>query len=173
MGNKRDARLRMANNWSLALVCLLGMARASAAGPSGAAPTSALLAIQHGAQLAERSCYKYMHDDASDYAACLNTLLTGVRGNSTDAQRQRLGISYFAWVGANGSARMATPGADAAARAFLPKFAALQRSLRISDAQLCLSVAGDCAVRRAQIAQMDKELADASAPAHAARPPSH
>lgn len=117
-----------------------------------------LAAIQQSADYAQQRCYEYMHDDANEYTSCLNALLSAVKGKSSAAKQQRLGIAYFAWVGAANSARLSMPGAELAAQLYLPQFKALQKQLHISDEALCTTIAGDCKARLAQIAQMEKEL---------------
>ena len=107
---------------------------------------------------AQRRCHEYMHDDATEYKSCLNSLLAAIKGKDSKAQQQRLGISYFAWVGANNSARLSLPGAEAAAQFYLPKFRQLQNQLKITDEYLCQSIAGDCKARVAQYLKMEIEL---------------
>lgn len=125
----------------------------------GVTDTNELLKIS--ADDAQRRCYEYLHDDATEYTDCLNAVLAEVKGKSKRMQILRLGIVYFAWVGANNSARLSLPGAEAAAQFYLPKFRRLQSQLKISDQDLCLSVAGECNARVASYMQMEKELQDA------------
>ena len=158
-----------------ALACLLGATDVAAAHPgstpdtqklaaaSAAAasvvPASDIAVIKNSAEEAKGRCFAYMHDDATQYASCLDALFAGVKGKDAIAQQRRLGIAYFAWVGANSSARLSVPGAQAVAKSYLPKFQRIQRRLHIADEALCLSVAGDCKTRLAQMAQMERELA--------------
>ena len=136
---------------------------ATSASETAAKPVSAplppeLSTIKKSADAAQHACYEYMHDDAREYVSCLNALVDGVKGKGVAAQQQRLGIVYFAWVGANNSARLSLTGAEAAAQMYLPKFKSLQKQLRIADEALCLTIAGDCKERLAQIAQMEKDI---------------
>lgn len=112
---------------------------------------------------AQKRCYEYMHDDATEYSSCLNAVLAAVKGKDKNTQLQRLGIVYFAWVGANNSARMSLPGSEAAAQFYLPKFRKIQKQLKISDEELCPAIAGECKARVAQILQMEKELSERQA----------
>ena len=145
---------------ALPLILLLTNAtadQASAPHSSSASETSQNW-LKQSADEAQRRCHEYMHDDATEYISCLNALLTAIKGKGRKAQQQRLGISYFAWVGANNSARLSLPGAEAAAQFYLPKFRQLQGQLKITDQDLCPSIVGDCKARVAQYLQMEKEL---------------
>ena len=175
MLRKNDAPARLAKGClAIGLACMLAappesahpashaaLKLAAGSAASTAAAAGDIAVIKSSADAAQSRCYPFMHDDATQYASCLNALLAGVKGKDPIAQQQRLGIAYFAWVGANSSARMSLPGAEAAARAFLPRFRKIQRQLHLADAALCLSIAGDCTARLAQMTQMEKELAQA------------
>ncbi len=165
---KKNMKRVFTKSWAaMFLLCALANSATAASTPS-AASASATVGLSEASQAwlkksadeAQKSCYEYMHDDATEYSACLQALLTAVKGKSLTAQQQRLGITYFAWVGANNSARLSLPGAEQAAQTFLPKFRALQKQLKISDQDLCPSIAGDCKARVAQYLQMEKELQD-------------
>jgi hypothetical protein len=69
-----------------------------------------------------------------------------------------LGLLYFGWVGAVSCDRLSMPGAEAAARRYLPAFRAEQRRLRVSDAALCALVEGDCPSRLVRM-QADEAVA--------------
>ncbi len=125
--------------------------------PPQDAVVSAIATITQAAQTAEKRCYSFIHHDTDEFVSCINAITLEVKGKSAKAQQQRLGISYFAWVGANNSARVSLPGSDVAVALYLPRFRKLQQQLAIKDEVLCTSVAGDCRTRLAQIVAAEEE----------------
>ncbi|MFD2273134.1 hypothetical protein ACFS07_23975 [Undibacterium arcticum] len=119
--------------------------------------------IGAAAASAQQRCYEFMHEDADEYVSCIDALDNAVGARSANASYRRLGINYFGWVGANNSARLSLPGAEAAAQHYLPRFRKQQRQLGIADAALCPSVAGDCRTRLAQIKAMELEISQLAA----------
>lgn len=140
----------------LPVLCLLPLSPVVAAG--AVTDAQMMASVTAAAHMAQQRCYEFMHEDADEYLSCLNALDGAVKGKSASANWQRLGISYFGWVGANNSARVSLPGADGAAVHFLLRFRKWQRQLGIADDVLCQSVAGDCPARLAQIAVAEHDL---------------
>jgi hypothetical protein len=134
---------------------------AASAPPTINTPPMAI--ITQAAQSAQQRCYSFMHEDADEYTLCIDAITQEVKGDSAKAQQQRLGIQYFGWVGANNSARIGLPGADASAAGFLVRFRSLQHTLGIADESLCRSVAGECKSRLAQIHASEAAIKRAAA----------
>ncbi len=88
------------------------------------------------------ACQEYMHDDADEYQSCIDAVARAIPRGRIDTEARLLGHYYYAWVGANSSARLSLPGAERAARVYLVKFRALQRKLRVDDKTLCRAVPG-------------------------------
>jgi hypothetical protein len=99
---------------------------------------------------AQERCYKLIHDDTYAYARCLRGLLDA-EPNPTP---ERLGIEYFAAVGALNSARMGMRGAEDTARDFIGRYEKTRRVLGLDEREVCASVPGDCDVRLAQMRQV-------------------
>ncbi len=132
-----------------------------------AEPVDFLPQISAAAQRAERECNDLMHDNADEYVSCLDAVGAAVKGKSPDATAKRLGTAYFGWVGATRWGRVSLPGSDEAALRYYLRFQPLQQKLKITDQDLCRSIAGDCKERLAQLAEIKKVAAAKQA---AARP---
>ena len=130
-------------------------------------------AVQQSARTAQQRCHEFMHEDADEYVSCLNALLKQVKGKDVKATQQRLGISYFAWIGANNAARLGLAGSEQAAKTYLPQFRLWQKQLNVSDDALCTTVVGECAPRVAQMRQLEKELQEESKEHRKEHPASH
>ena len=107
--------------------------------------------MAESAKLAQDRCYGHIYRDANAYAQCLRDL---VRPEASDSFK-RLGIEYFAFVGALAYVRVSQQGSEGLASEFLHKFRLTQKALAVSDDDLCASVAGNCATRMAQTRQME------------------
>ncbi len=115
--------------------------------------------ISAAAQQAERECNHLMHDNADEYINCLDTLDRDVKGKTRDVQARRLGFAYFGWVGATRWGRTSLPGSDEAALRYYLRFLPLQQQLKITDQDLCGTVAGSCQERLAQLVEIKKVVA--------------
>lgn len=134
-----------------ALFCGVPVAQASS---KPALPAALQKALGAGAAQAQ-TCHVYMHEDADEYVSCMDALLGRVR--APDADATRLGIAYYALVGALNSARVSLPGAEAASRKYFQLVRQLQARVKIDDDALCPVVAGDCASRLATLQRMQQE----------------
>lgn len=152
---------------SLTILALLASTGPVIAAPAAHGTTTAISVVAKAAAEARKRCHEFMHEDADEYTACIDTLVAEVKTRAAPAERRRLGILYFGWVGANNSARIALPGADAAAQRYLPRFRHLQESLHIADADLCGTIEGNCTTRMAQV--REQESAQSSAVRKAAQ----
>ena len=153
----------------LALMLTMGATSSVAAQAAQSLPDEVAVA----AAMAQQRCYEFMHEDADEFVSCIDALSTqagaapanaaansprrsGIKSDGTPHLR-RLGILYFGWVGANNSARVALPGADAAAARYFQRYQRERRALGIDEKTLCLAVAGDCATRLAQIKAQQRQ----------------
>lgn len=100
---------------------------------------------------AQNRCYRLIHHDTFAFESCLRALLA----TEKKATPRRLGVEYFGFVGALNSARMGMLGAEQTAWEFMTRFRATQHKLKIGDAELCATIAGDCEVRLARLKQME------------------
>lgn len=123
--------------------------------PSTRAETLAPLqkSVQDGAESARKKCYGLIHHDTYEFSYCV---LDQVRAEK-NASAKRLGYEYFAWVGNLNSWRMSMPGSEESAYEFLRRYRITQAKLRISDADLCRTVAGDCVARLAKQQEMERD----------------
>lgn len=128
------------------------------------------MAIKAAADAAQKECYELLHDDAMEYTACINAVLAEVKGKGQAQNQKRMGILYFAWIGANNSARLSLPGSEEAAQFFLPKLRKMQKQMKLSDAELCPTVAGECKARVAQMERMEQDIKDIAAAKAAKKP---
>ena len=121
-----------------------------------------LVMATQAASAARQQCHVFMHEDADEFTNCIDAILARTTTSADLGRRaqlhQKLGISYFGWVGANNSARVALPGAAAAAQRYLSTFRPLQRALGLEDAALCQVLEGDCATRVAQTVEQEQAL---------------
>jgi hypothetical protein len=107
--------------------------------------------IADAAAAAQQQCYKHMYRDSNAYAQCLRDM----RNAQAHAPLKKLGIEYFAFVGALSYMRVGHGNADQIAAEFLKDYRVTQKKVGISDAALCSSVPGDCTVRLAQTRAME------------------
>ncbi len=153
-------------------VMLLALMLGGLAQSSGAAQ-SLPDEVTVAAAMAQQRCYEFMHEDADEFVSCIDALSTHASAASASATAhsprpsgvkddrtlrwRRLGILYFGWVGANNSARVALPGADAAAARYFQRYQRERRALGIDEPTLCTAVAGDCTMRLAQIKAQQRQ----------------
>ncbi|WP_338845400.1 hypothetical protein V8J88_16945 [Massilia sp. W12] len=142
----------------IAAAALFSLTPAFAASASANTLTPQQEAMRAAAASAREDCHDLMHDDAHEYDACLQAHHANVKGRSAKAQQERMGILYFAWIGAANSARTGLPGAEKSAHDWLPRMRKQQSAMKLSDHELCPLVEGDCKSRVALILQMEKEL---------------
>ena len=110
-----------------------------------------LQTIAASAGVAQAQCYHHMYRDPNAYAQCLREL----RQAQAAAPLKKLGVEYFAFVGALSYMRVGHMNADQIAAEFLQAFRQTQKQLGITDAALCSTVPGDCGVRLAQTRAME------------------
>lgn len=136
---------------------------------AGGALAAEMAEITAAAQRAETECNQLMHDNADEFMSCLDALADRVKGRDKRAQRERLGLAYFGWVGATRWGRVGMPGADEAALKYYLRFLPLQHQLQLTDEQMCPVLSGECKVRLAQLREIAAwaEVAKASAKAAA------
>lgn len=133
---------------------VVGSHSVSISSAAGAAAGNVDMArVTHAAGGARSQCQDFMHEDADEFVSCIDAVVARrVAGESERASAEReLGITYFAWVGANNSARIGLPGAAQATDKYRRLFQSLQRRLGMTDRALCAVVAGDCELRTAQL----------------------
>ena len=118
---------------------------------AGATSPAAQQTIATAAADAQAQCFRHMYRDTNAYSQCLRDL----RAAQTRAPLKKLGSEYFAFVGALSYMRVGHMNADQIAAEFLKDYRATQKTVGISDAALCSTVAGDCAVRLAQTRAME------------------
>ncbi len=116
-----------------------------------AAPDARQQTIAHAAHQAQEQCFKHMYRDTNAYSQCLREL----RDAQGAAPLKKLGIEYFAFVGALSYMRVGHMNADQIAAEFLQDYRRTQKKVGISDAALCSTVEGDCTVRLAQTREME------------------
>jgi hypothetical protein len=92
-----------------------------------------------------------MYRDSNAYAQCLRDL----RNAQNNSSLKKLGVEYFAFVGALSYMRVAHMNADQIAAEFLKDYRLTQKKVGISDAALCSTIPGDCTVRMAQTHEME------------------
>ena len=107
--------------------------------------------IADAALAAQEHCYKQMYRDPNAYAQCLRDLRQAQAGTPL----KKLGVEYFAFVGALSYMRVGHMNAEQIAAEFLKDFRRTQKQVGISDAMLCSTVPGDCTVRLAQTREME------------------
>lgn len=131
-----------------AMLCLL----VGLSAPAWAAqPDARQQVIAQAAAKAQVQCYKHMYRDTNAYAQCMRDLRLAHQNSPV----QKLGIEYFAFVGALSYMRVGHLNADQIAAEFLKDYRVTQKKVGIGDAALCSTVAGDCNVRLAQTRELE------------------
>jgi hypothetical protein len=131
---------------TLLVIALLGQVPCAWAKPDARQKT-----ISDAAAAAKEQCFKQMYRDTNAYAQCLRDLRHAQDGSPL----KKLGIEYFAYVGALSYMRVGHMNADQIAAEFLKDYLLTQKKVGISDAILCSTIPGDCAVRMAQTREME------------------
>ena len=126
---------------------LIACTLAGCAGIAQAATAELPPAVTQASRHARAACQEFMHDDADEYRSCIDAVAREMPRGRKDTAARLLGHYYYAWIGANSSARLSLPGAEAAAQVYLREFRALQRKLGVDDKTLCKAVPGDCGQR--------------------------
>lgn len=116
-----------------------------------AKPDARQQTIADAAAMAQEQCYKHMYRDANAYAQCLRDLRQALSGSPL----KKLGVEYFAYVGALSYMRVGHMNADQIAAEFLKDYRLTQKKVGIKDAALCSTIPGDCTVRMAQTQEME------------------
>lgn len=104
--------------------------------------------VQAGATQAQ-ACQPYLHDDADEYEACIDGLVRQHSKGGVKAEARKLGVLYFGFAGALNSARVSLPGAEELAQRYARSSIKLKNKLKLSDADLCSVLSGDCQARSA------------------------
>jgi len=107
--------------------------------------------IANAAATAKEQCYKHIYRDSNAYAQCLRDL----RHAQSSSSLRKLGVEYFAYVGALSYMRVGHMNADQIAAEFLKDYRLTQKKVGISDSALCNTIPGDCTVRMAQTREME------------------
>jgi hypothetical protein len=128
----------------LALLVLSAISSAHAQNKNAAL----LSQVQAGVAQAQ-PCQPYLHDDADEYEACIDGLVRQHSKGGVKAQARRLGVLYFGFAGALNSARVSLPGAEELAQRYARSSIKLKNKLKLSDADLCSVLSGDCQARSA------------------------
>jgi hypothetical protein len=131
---------------TLLVVALLGQVPCAWAKPDARQQT-----ISDAAATAKEKCYKHMYRDTNAYAQCLRDLRHAQNGSTL----KKLGVEYFAFVGALSYMRVGHMNSEQIAAEFLKDYRLTQNKVGISDAALCSTIPGDCAVRMAQTREME------------------
>jgi len=107
--------------------------------------------LADSAKLAQDTCYPYIYRDTNAYSKCIRDLAD----TSKRASYKKLGVEYFGFAGGLAYRRVGQIGAEQAALEFLKRFRQTQHKLKVSDAEVCASVPGDCTTRIAQMKEME------------------
>jgi hypothetical protein len=108
--------------------------------------------VQAGVAQAQ-ACQPYLHDDADEYEACIDALARQLSIGGAKTQARKLGVLYFGFAGALNSARVSLPGAEKLAQRYARSSIKLKNKLKLSDAELCSALSGDCQARSAAMRQ--------------------
>ena len=103
--------------------------------------------LNEAVQQTSQACLHEMHHDTDEFSACVDARLLGAEGKPV----QQLGTAYLGLVGCVSAARIATLHSDVCAKGYLARVDTLRKRLKLSDQDLCPTVAGDCRSRLAQI----------------------
>lgn len=131
----------------LGVFACLGAKQVQAAGPP-----SVLQAVQSAATLAHQNCQGLIQQETYEFSFCVLDLIRKEKAPSP----KRLGFEYRGWVSSLDAYRRALPGSEPSSYEFLRRFRSTQARLRLSDAQLCATVEGDCKARLAHQAEMER-----------------
>ena len=104
-------------------------------------------ALNEVVQQTSQACLHEMHHDTDEFSACVDARLLSAAGKPLE----QLGTAYLGLVGCVSAARIATLHSEECARGYLARVDALRKRLKLSDQELCPTVAGDCRGRLAQI----------------------
>ncbi len=116
-------------------------------------PSSAQLkALREAAVQAQEKCFTQIYRDTRAYAVCVREL---ARVHAAQPIEQ-LGVLYFGFVGALSYIRVSQVGVEPIAHEFLKSFRKIQKSIALSDAQLCARVPGNCELRIGQTLAMER-----------------
>jgi hypothetical protein len=104
-------------------------------------------ALNEAVQQTSQACLHEMHHDTDEFSACVDARLLSAAGKPLE----QLGTAYLGLVGCVSAARIATLHSDVCAQAYLARVDPLRKRFKLSDQDLCPTVAGDCRSRLAQI----------------------
>jgi hypothetical protein len=104
-------------------------------------------------QQTSQACLHEMHHDTDEFSACVDARLLSAAGKPLE----QLGTAYLGLVGCVSAARIATLHSDVCAQAYLARVDPLRKRFKLSDPDLCPTVAGDCRSRLAQIEALRRD----------------
>ena len=142
----------------LGLILVVAGAGAAAAQPG----LTQFDTLRQASAQSQEKCFTEIYRDTNAYAQCIRNLARAKAAHPIE----QLGVLYFGFVGALSYMRVSQAGVAPLATEFLKSFRPLQTATGLSDAQLCASVPGNCAIRIGQTLAMER----APAPAHILRP---
>ncbi|WP_457329335.1 hypothetical protein [Rhizobacter sp. P5_C2] len=137
----RTRLVRAATGAVIGLLCSLQ------ALPAWALDAGQRRALNEAVQQTSQACLHEMHHDTDEFSACVDARLLSAAGKPVE----QLGTAYLGLVGCVSAARIATLHSDECARGYLARVDALRKRFKLSDQDLCPTVAGDCRSRLAQI----------------------
>lgn len=162
----RQHRLCGLRQWPSVLSLLLGVALAGPVGAvakadhHGTPPPVTAAELQLSAQASLRArdaCQAEMHEDAEPFVNCMERLLAQTRPRTRSQRFEALGLGYFAWLASAVASKNAMPHADEASERYVLRFRPWQKSLGVSDEQLCQTIEGDCVTRNARMRVVEQE----------------
>lgn len=110
-------------------------------------------ALNEAVQQTSQACLHEMHHDTDEFSACVDARLQSAAGKPVE----QLGTAYLGLVGCVSAARIATLHSDVCAQAYLARVDPLRKRFKLSDQDLCPTVAGDCRSRLAQIEALRRD----------------
>ena len=155
-------RLRVSSALYCALMCLAGPgtifqanARNTAPPAKPVAPT-VLETATKSAGKTQDDCMQFVQMNVFEFEECVSSRLK----TKKLPPAERLGITYMGFVGALSAQRMGSQGSQQIAWNFGKQVQKVQKSLAVSDENLCSIVPGDCETRLTRT----KLLLDGAAP---------
>lgn len=140
----------MRRRWNLARAAagaVIGVLCSLQALPAWALDAAQRRALNEAVQQTSQACLHEMHHDTDEFSACVDARLQSAAGKPVE----QLGTAYLGLVGCVSAARIATLHSDVCAQAYLARVDPLRKRFKLSDQDLCPTVAGDCRSRLAQI----------------------
>ena len=146
----------MRRRWNLARAAagaVVGVLCGLQALPAWALDAAQRRALNEAVQQTSQACLHEMHHDTDEFSACVDARLQSAAGKPVE----QLGTAYLGLVGCVSAARIATLHSDVCAQAYLARVDPLRKRFKLSDQDLCPTVAGDCRSRLAQIEALRRD----------------